>query len=439
MKLSIYPFIALILTGGMLFGQNANNPNAFAIKKTFIDYHTPIEGSLPPLDDLTGGWELAYHRHISGPLTAGVPVKMGFFRPKESLNNITTLSLDLVARLQFFKPEAFFKPYLFGGFGFVTEDFDLGGAYYQTPAGIGLNFRLAPNAYFNIQSEYRYSFEENKDNLQHGIGLWFILGKASSSDLENEAITKNDQDGDGIADAMDDCPEEAGPKMLKGCPDLDGDGVADHEDKCPEHAGLPIVGGCPDEDRDGISDFDDECPETYGKLNGCPDADNDGIADSKDPCPNVAGTNGEGCPGGKRPNVVPADSYETLTSKGETWIAEEDKEILNIALKNVQFELERARLKSYSLPYLDRVAKVMEKYPEYKLRIIGHTDSTGDATFNLKLSRERAKACFRYLVSKGIQEARIAYLGVGEARPIATNKYESGRKLNRRVEFQLVQ
>ena len=69
----------------------------------------------------------------------------------------------------------------------------------------------------------------------------------------------------------------------------------------------------------------------------------------------------------------------------------------------------------------------MKKYPAYNLKIEGHTDSDGKEDANLKLSKERAKTCYDYLVSKGVLASRMTHDGFGESRPIADNTTESGK------------
>lgn len=108
-----------------------------------------------------------------------------------------------------------------------------------------------------------------------------------------------DSDGDGVPNADDTCPNEAGLATLGGCPDADGDGIADKDDDCPNVAGIADLNGCPDADGDGVSDDVDACPNEAGlaNLNGCPDADVDGIADKDDSCPDEAGLPAfSGCP-----------------------------------------------------------------------------------------------------------------------------------------------
>jgi outer membrane protein OmpA-like peptidoglycan-associated protein len=383
---------------------------------------------------LKGGFELAYYRHLTGPLTVGVPLKLGIFKTPEELNNRTLLSLDGILMLQHFVEGKTLHPYLFAGVGLANEDFNLKKFFAEAPGGVGLNIRLAPQAYFTMQTEYRYSFGQDRDNLQYSVGLQFALDK-EAADKERErrlSAGQNDSDGDGLDDAQDDCPHEPGPRIFNGCPDSDGDGIPDYKDKCPEHVGIPVAGGCPDTDRDGVDDFDDPCPEIAGTANGCPDRDKDGIPDAEDPCPEEAGIAGAGCPEG-HPNA----KENRFTTKGYGSISDEDRDILNVALRNVEFEYGKAQLLNSSLVYLDRVAGVMEKYPEYRLHIVGHTDSIGDKVFNQSLSEKRARACYDYLITQGINSGRITFEGMGESQPIANNKYKAGRKLNRRVEFRL--
>ncbi|MDX1913930.1 MAG: thrombospondin type 3 repeat-containing protein [Saprospiraceae bacterium] len=235
-----------------------------------------------------------------------------------------------------------------------------------------------------------------------------------------------DRDGDGVPDEKDKCPDEAGTKERNGCPepkDSDGDGVTDDKDQCPEVAGTKKNKGCPevkDKDRDGVPDQDDPCPDKAGEMGGCPDTDRDGIADHLDKCPNIAGVPANfGCPV-EKPEISEA------------------REKLATAARAVQFESAKAILKDASYDILDEVVALMRKNPTYSLSISGFTDDVGDDEDNLKLSQDRARACYDYLIFRGIKADRIRYAGFGEARPIASNETPEGRELNRRVEFELV-
>ena len=152
-------------------------------------------------------------------------------------------------------------------------------------------------------------------------------------------------------------------------------------------------------------------------MDGCVDSDGDGLGDNKDACPTVAGT---------------------LANKGCPEVSKEVKEIMNKALKGVQFETNKDVLLPSSYSILNEVVKVMMDHPEYNLSIEGHTDNVGNDEDNLILSKKRAQAAATYLMSKGIGGERLNVEGYGETRPKALNDTDQGKALNRRVEFNVV-
>ncbi|RFA31102.1 hypothetical protein CAI21_00050 [Alkalilimnicola ehrlichii] len=107
---------------------------------------------------------------------------------------------------------------------------------------------------------------------------------------------------------------------------------------------------------------------------------------------------------------------------------------LILTLDEVQFGFDSAALKSESLPSINRLARYLEAHPEQTVRIEGHTDSIGAASYNLRLSERRAQAVRAALIEEGIEPERIQAVGIGEERPIATNDTDAGRAQNRRVE-----
>jgi WD40 repeat protein/outer membrane protein OmpA-like peptidoglycan-associated protein len=106
-----------------------------------------------------------------------------------------------------------------------------------------------------------------------------------------------------------------------------------------------------------------------------------------------------------------------------------------VRLNNIFFDFAKASLKTESFPDLDRIVKLLKEYPNIQLEIDGHTDYVGSDADNMVLSENRAKSCLEYIVSKGINKERLTFKGFGESKPVADNKTEEGRKLNRRVEF----
>ena len=73
-----------------------------------------------------------------------------------------------------------------------------------------------------------------------------------------------------------------------------------------------------------------------------------------------------------------------------------------------------------------------------KMEIKGHTDNVGNKDFNLELSKKRAMAVYSYLIKKGVNPDRLSYSYYGMSKPITSNDTEEGRKINRRVEFEIL-
>ena len=251
-----------------------------------------------------------------------------------------------------------------------------------------------------------------------------------------------DTDGDGIPDSRDKCPNDPedfdGVDDEDGCPDLlkdrDGDGIGDDVDQCPDNPedkdGFEDTNGCPDpdNDQDGILDTSDKCPlqpedkDGFEDLDGCPDPDNDQdrIPDVTDKCPNQpedydGDADTDGCP----------DVYKTIVIRDD-----------RIELKQtVHFATGKARILPKSFPLLNEVALALRDLSTITVRIEGHTDSRGSTRSNLKLSQRRAASVRRYLISRGIDPGRMVSEGYGEERPIEDNRTADGRAANRRVEF----
>lgn len=290
-----------------------------------------------------------------------------------------------------------------------------------------------------------------------------------------------DRDGDGIPDSEDACPDVKGVRSAEpsrnGCPppppvaegpsDRDHDGIADNVDACPDIPGLktedPQTNGCKDTDGDGIFDPKDACPNEKGvankdaAFNGCPDGDNDGIADKVDACPKEPGVadpdpKKNGCPvdPDRDKDGVPNDQDACPDEPGKpdpdpkkngcpkAFIADGQIKILD----QVKFKTGSAALEQGkdSMEVLEAVLKVLTDHPEVKkVRIEGHTDKTGSAKLNKKLSADRAASVKKWLIGKGITADRLSSEGFGPDRPIDTNDTEQGKRNNRRVEFHIEQ
>ncbi|MFO0548893.1 MAG: OmpA family protein [Polyangiaceae bacterium] len=248
-----------------------------------------------------------------------------------------------------------------------------------------------------------------------GFGGWFYLDNPNPPSPKKEPRLDPyggdvDTDKDGYPDNQDLCPTEPEdgkpPATTDGCPaekDTDDDGIPDSRDKCVQVA----------EDKDGVDDKDG-CPEE--------DADKDAILDVEDACPKEPGEpspekDKNGCPRFIR------------RIEGSTEIE---------ILKKVEFEFGSARLRADSQPILDEVVRLLQANPDITLLAIeGHTDNVGSDALNLKLSKDRARACLDYLVKKGIAASRLTSDGFGKEKPLDTNDTSEGRAKNRRVEFHI--
>lgn len=86
---------------------------------------------------------------------------------------------------------------------------------------------------------------------------------------------------------------------------------------------------------------------------------------------------------------------------------------------------------------INQISDILKKYPQNRITIIGHTDSTGRASTNQELSEQRARAVKAMMVSRGIPADAIKAVGAGENSPVAPNDTKQGRAQNRRVELQI--
>jgi outer membrane protein OmpA-like peptidoglycan-associated protein len=248
-----------------------------------------------------------------------------------------------------------------------------------------------------------------------------------------------DRDGDGILDPDDACPDRPenynGYQDEDGCPDdpdTDGDGIPDSVDQCvllPEDIdGYLDDDGCPDLDNDfdGIPDESDKCPndpedpDGYEDEDGCPEVDNDkdGVADLLDQCPNEIGSTTQeplGCP--TKPALVVVTECEVRITQ------------------QIHFAFNKDTIKPESYPVLDAVVDVLERNPDIKIEVQGHTDNRGAAAYNKKLSDRRAASVVKYMVARGISPERLTSHGYGLERPLMPNDTDENRGLNRRVQF----
>jgi outer membrane protein OmpA-like peptidoglycan-associated protein len=296
---------------------------------------------------------------------------------------------------------------------------------------VKLTDRLSMNtsiSYFPTSTDYieDVAASDNNDTFLSGL---LGLSYAFSGNF--------DSDGDNIGDKQDMCPDEKedldGFEDKDGCPDPDNDkdGIIDARDKCSNEAedldGFEDYDGCPDidNDRDGILDVKDGCPnesednDGFEDEDGCPDADNDkdGILDIQDQCPNEVETKNnyldeDGCPD-VAPNQEMVYQFnlrgEDTFNNGSSYLKESSKLVLN------------------------EIAFYIQNQIGSKWRIEGHMDSQGSVYTIKKISYDRAKTVFDYLVAQGVSPNQLEVYGLGDSFPIGNNNTQEGRNSNRRI------
>lgn len=138
------------------------------------------------------------------------------------------------------------------------------------------------------------------------------------------------------------------------------------------------------------------------------DSDQDGVADTSDRCP--ASQPGQ-----------PVDASGCALFDG--------------TISGLLFESDSALLGATSQKVLSDLANQLQIYPQVRVAVMAHTDSSGNARKNLELSKQRALSVSNYLVKRGVDRSRIRPQAFGESQPIADNSSPGGRQLNRRIEL----
>lgn len=128
---------------------------------------------------------------------------------------------------------------------------------------------------------------------------------------------------------------------------------------------------------------------------------------------------------------------EELSGSGIDVIREGDN-IRLVMPSNITFATDQFYITSGFHATLNDIAKVLTKFDKTLLSIEGHTDSIGNADYNLTLSTKRATSVQQYLINQGVQSSRLKVTGFGESMPLVDNITERNRSLNRRVEVQII-
>lgn len=301
---------------------------------------------------------------------------------------------------------------------------------------------------FNEGSTVAGSVVSDHDNWNLSAGLSVDLGRGRFRDT----------DGDRVQDRADLCPATpAGVGVdAVGCRlDEDGDGIWDEDDMCPmtpPGVGVDRVGCRLDADADRVFDEDDLCPSTPAGVSvdptGCPiDTDRDRVPDHLDDCPGTplgVGVDAVGCRLDEdadgvwdEDDLCPGTAPGIEVDPNGCQILFEEEAVV-VVLEGVTFETASAELTAAARDILDDVASALVANPDIRVRVSGHTDSTGQRAYNVTLSQDRAASVVTYLATRGVAEDRMESRGFGPDQPVATNDTSEGRAQNRRVELERI-
>lgn len=131
------------------------------------------------------------------------------------------------------------------------------------------------------------------------------------------------------------------------------------------------------------------------------------------------------------PDCYSLDEIINLMTEGRSV---EGKKIC--AIDDINFEFAKSNIQPSSFEYLNKLANTLKR-TNAKIVINGHTDNVGSDESNLELSKKRAQAVLSYLVKRGVDREKLSIRYYGMRKPIATNDTEEGRRMNRRVEFEI--
>jgi OOP family OmpA-OmpF porin len=275
-----------------------------------------------------------------------------------------------------------------------------------TPLGVGIKFNVAKGVNVELAYQVNFVYNDNVDGYKWGntndkysyghVGLEFAIGKRTKPQLavHNPVASMRQEYLNGIGHLN---TQLSGMQVQ-----VDSEKARNQALQQQVAASNAVIARLTtDSDGDGVPDFFDKCQNT----------------------PLGTKVDGSGCP-------LPVPKPENV------FVTEEDKLVVNEAIRNLEFESGRAVISERSYPSLEKLAKVLTD-KKFHLKLAGYTDATGSAAINLALSKDRAEAIKMFLVSRGADPMLIQTEGYGKAHPIASNKTKQGRALNRRVEFSL--
>ncbi|MEZ4830265.1 MAG: OmpA family protein [Bacteroidia bacterium] len=390
--------------------QTSHSPWMAGVSGIFLDYEGLLYGDPTRVRSFDPGISFGAHAYITPWLNASLnsafvpeatyPVGENQFI-STSLIDVNTL-VQFKSNGTFLEEDALVAPYLTTGFGLNTASNNL---RLYIPAGIGVKFQVTQNFSFQIESLYKQRLGKEKfQHISHSIGFVFAL--PGQNPYKRPDPVREPE------------PE---PEITDELADSDLDGVLDRDDLCPNVKGMALYLGCPEGDRKDMADpvVVIDVPKKNDPVINLPVITN---------APVITELEGSGVPTPPATTTTP-----TPMTAGE-------RRYIEAAMANIYFEASSDKLTPESYPVLDTVAMILNKYPQYDLQVLGHTDNTGDQNSNLVLSIKRAFRVKYYLVyEKDVRLSRITSDGYSSAAPVADNTTVEGRAKNRRVEFRLME
>jgi len=131
--------------------------------------------------------------------------------------------------------------------------------------------------------------------------------------------------------------------------------------------------------------------------------------------------------------ITPVDSLSMAEDLNKDFLMIPVKKGNSVVLENLYFDVDSSQLKPSSYAELKKLIFFLKVNPDVKIEIAGHTDDSGDATYNMELSKLRAKSVYDYLLKKGVAPERLIYRGYGNTQPVVDNATPAGKARNRRV------
>jgi outer membrane protein OmpA-like peptidoglycan-associated protein len=391
-------------------------------------------------------------------------------------NDVIDIALGLKAE---FLPASAVRPFLFAGIGYMmfnptrttgtatvplelSDNFGLDKGSLALPVGGGVAFAIGRNVDLALRFHKTFSTSDNLDgwtsNLDDNypvfsVGFTYFFGEGKAEEIAEVkapvAPSPKDTDGDGLIDEDESKIYRTDPNLK----DTDGDGLTDGDEVKIYHTD-PLN---KDTDGDGLTDGDEIQKYHTDPLNK--DTDGDGLNDGEEVTqyktnPLKTDTDGDGLSDYDEVKIYRTNPLMKDTdSDGD----DDGREVKNgtdplkadvlkveqgtpIVLEGVNFETNKYVILPSSEDVLMKAYNTLRTHPEIKLiEISGHTDDVGNATQNMTLSKNRAKAVKDWLVQKGIDGNRINTVGFGKTKPSVPNTSPENRFKNRRIEFNILQ